>query len=168
MAILPTRTERTGADRAALYAGLRCARVMRRGVASAAVLGLATVGCAGAAPKHGLCVKVPQSIPSRAIVNSGRAIAVARGALVYVVLVETPPFGPPFPWGTVHSSDQHVLTPVRLCARTVASSLPVVVSAFRASSVGTATLTAPLVPLWRSRKSSLRQYEARVTIVHKG
>src|SRR5579862_9816373 len=134
---------------------------MRRVIAIAASAALATAGCGGAIENHSSgCEKTPQSIPTRAIVEGGTSVTIPRGGLIYVVLIEGPEYGPQFPWGAVRSSNHGVLTPVALCPRSVSSSLATTVSAFRATAPGSATLTAPLVAYYRTRKTGLRTYEA--------
>lgn len=91
------------------------------------------------------------------------------GTIVYVALVEPDAYTSPrhprgFPWLSTASSNPRVLVPTPLCAHTAIYSLPVSVSAFRATHAGEANLAAPLASPWRSLKTGLRPYQSTVTI----
>jgi hypothetical protein len=100
------------------------------------------------------------------------------GAFVYVELVEaekylswSPGTKPPpgvFPWAAARSSDPSVLRRVALCPNSGASTLPVVVYAFRALTPGTTTLTAPIAQAWKrvkpARRRGLHPYRATVIV----
>jgi hypothetical protein len=97
------------------------------------------------------CVTVPTSIPSNRLLTTDDAhLTVPVNAIVWVVLVEADKYTahPGFPWVTPITSDRAVLAPVRLCKRTLVSSLPDKIRAFKALRPGTATLKARLAPGW--------------------
>ena len=123
------------------------------------------VNACGSSAKQA-CVSVPQTIPNASLVTSGSKLTVHVGATVYVVLVEpaSSTDAPGFPWLTPTASDPTVLTPVRLCKRVRASSLPLSVTGFRAVHPGTAILNARLAPRWRSLKTTLRDSRSTITV----
>ena len=110
--------------------------------------------------------------------KSGATLTVKVGAVVYVELVEAEkylswPAGtkpPPrvFPWAVARSSGPSVLRRVALCPSSGASTLPVVVYAFRALTPGTSTLTAPIAQAWKhikpARRRGLHPYRATVIV----
>lgn len=74
-----------------------------------------------------------------------------------------------FPWAAARSSDPSVLRRVALCpSNGAASTLLVVVYAFRALTPGTATLTAPIAQAWKrvkpARRRGLHSYRATVIV----
>jgi hypothetical protein len=102
------------------------------------------------------------------LIPQGARITVAPGTIVYVALVEPEylqthyPRG--FPWLAATSSRPNVLARTPLCSEAGAYSLPVSVSAFRATGAGTATLTAKLAPAWRALKTGPRPYQSMLTV----
>ena len=139
---------------------------------------LAACGRAGTSPgKVPIgCVRSPTTLSIAP--ESGATLTVKVGAVVYVELVEAEkylswPAGtkpPPrvSPWAAARSSDPSVLRRVALCPSGGASTLPVVVYAFRAMSPGTAILTAPIAQAWTrvkpTRRRGLRPYRATVIV----
>lgn len=128
-----------------------------------AVLGIGA--CGGSSGDS--CVTVPEPISSASLITNGTKLTVRVGAIVYVVLVQSASYtaGPGFPWLTPRSSDLTVFAPLHLCKRTGASSLPLSVTGFRAVHPGTATLTAPLAPPWRSLKTRPSSSRSSVTVL---
>ncbi len=130
----------------------------------------------GEEPKD--CVRSPPRLPPSIAPESGAALTVQVGIVVYVELVEAEqylswPAGtkpPPrtFPWAAARSSDPRVLERVALCPSREVSTLPVMVYAFRALRAGTARLTAPIVPVWKrakpARRRGLHPYRATVIV----
>jgi hypothetical protein len=124
------------------------------------------------------CVKSPTTFLPNIAPESGATLTVKVGAVVYVELVEaekylswpagTKPPARVFPWATARSSDPSVLRRVALCPSSGASTLPVVVNAFRALTPGTATLTAPIAQAWKrvkpARRRGLHPYRATVIV----
>jgi hypothetical protein len=101
--------------------------------------------------KTASCVTVPTSFPSnRLLTTDDTHLTVPVNAIVWAALVEAEEYTVHrgFPWATPTTSDRAVLVPVRLCKRTLVSSLPDEINAFKAVSPGTATLTARLAPGW--------------------
>jgi hypothetical protein len=122
------------------------------------------------------CVRSPTtSLPAP---ERGATLTVKVGTVVYVELVEAEkylswPAGtkpPPrvFPWAAARSSDPSVLRRVALCPSSGASTLPIVVYAFRALTPGTTTLTAPIAQAWKrvkpARRRGLHPYRATVIV----
>ena len=127
----------------------------------------AEAGAGAAAPA---CVHRPASLPHGRAPANGATIRVPVGAVVYVVLILPDKYtgnGYPlgFPWQTTRSSDAAVLAHVALCPTQGFASLESVVSAFRAERPGTARLVAPLTMPWRSARTRLHAYRARVEVV---
>lgn len=124
------------------------------------------------------CVRSPTTFLPSIAPESGATLTVKVGAVVYVELVEAEkylswPAGtkpPPrvFPWAAARSSDPSVLQRVALCPSSGASTLPVVVYAFRALTPGTTTLTAPIAQAWKrvkpARRRGLHPYRATVIV----
>ena len=124
------------------------------------------------------CVRPPTTFLPRIAPESGATLTVKVGAVVYVELVEAEkylswPVGtkpPPrvFPWAAARSSDPSALRRVALCPGSGASTLPVVVYAFRALTPGTTTLTAPIAQAWKrvtaARRRGLHPYRATVIV----
>ncbi|MFZ2114323.1 MAG: hypothetical protein WAU77_11430 [Solirubrobacteraceae bacterium] len=124
------------------------------------------------------CVRSPTTLSPGIAAKSGATLTVKVGTFVYVELVEAEkylswPAGtkpPPrvFPWATARSSDPSVLRRVALCPSSGASTLPVVVYAFRALTPGTTALTAPIAQAWKrvkpARRRGLRLYRATVIV----
>lgn len=143
---------------------------MKLAAAIGAIVALAVAAC-GTSSAH-TRITVPQSIPNNRLLTSGTTLTVPVGTIVYVVLVEAEEYeighvgaeSPGFPWLTPTSSDRTVLAPVHLCKQTVASSLASTVTGFRAPRRGSATLTAPLAPGWRTGKIKPRAAADRVRI----
>jgi hypothetical protein len=124
------------------------------------------------------CGRSPTTFLPSIAPKSGATLTVKVGAFVYVELVEAekylswpagtkpPPRG--LPWAAARSSDPSVLRRVALCPSSGASTLPVVVYAFRALTPGTATLTAPIAQAWKhvkpARRRGLHPYRATVTV----
>jgi hypothetical protein len=141
---------------------------------------LAACGRAGAFPGESPngCVRSPTTFSSAIAPESGATLTVKGGAFVYVELVVAEkylswPAGtkpPPrvFPWAAARSSDPSVLRRVALCPSSGASTLPIVVYAFRALTPGTATLTAPIAQAWKrvkpARRRGLHPYHATVIV----
>jgi hypothetical protein len=142
---------------------------------------LAACGRPGTFPGKGpnACVRSPTTLSPGIAPESGATLTVKVGAFVYVELVEAEeylswPAGskpPPrvFPWAAARSSDPSVLRRVALCPSSgAASTLPVVVYAFRALTPGTATLTAPIAQAWEhvkpARRRGLHPYRATVIV----
>jgi hypothetical protein len=103
------------------------------------------------------------------VIPEGARATVTAGTIVYVALVEPDKYTSQrypqgFPWLSTASSNPHVLVPTPLCAHTAIYSLPVSLSAFRATHAGEATLAAPLASPWRSLKRGPRPYQSTVTI----
>lgn len=133
--------------------------------AAAAVSCIISVGCANAVARHSACLPQPVSLPTRLTATNGTKMTVTRGALIYVLLAAGPQSGPEFPWKPVRSSNTRVLAPVRLCRASVNSSLPRVISAFRARSAGSAILMAALRPYYRTHpQPGVRTYRAAVIV----
>jgi hypothetical protein len=149
------------------------------GVVLCAVV-FAACGRPGTSPGEGPngCVRSPTTFLSGIAPESGAALTVKVGAVVYVELVEaekylswpagTKPRARVFPWASARSSDPRVLRRVALCPSSGASTLPVVVYAFRALTPGTTTLTAPIAQVWKrvkpARRRSLHPYRATVIV----
>ncbi len=124
------------------------------------------------------CVKSPTTFLPSIAPESGATLTVKVGAVVYVELVvaekylswpaSTKPPPHVFPWVAARSSDHSVLRRVALCPSSGASTLPVVVYAFRALTPGTATLTAPIAQAWKrvkpARRRGLHPYRATVIV----
>ncbi|HSZ69568.1 MAG TPA: hypothetical protein VK756_04335 [Solirubrobacteraceae bacterium] len=141
---------------------------------------LAACGRAGAFAGEGPngCVRSPTTLSPGIAPKSGATLTVKLGAFVYVELVEaekylswpagTKPPPPVFPWAAARSSDPSVLRRVPLCPSSAASTLPVVLYAFRALTPGTATLTAPIAQAWKRvnpvRRRGLHPYRATVIV----
>jgi hypothetical protein len=144
------------------------------------VAALAACGRAGTFPGEGPngCVRSPATLSPGIAPESGATLTVKVGAFVYVELVVAEkylswPAGtkpPPrvYPWAAARSSDTSVLRRVPLCPSSGASTLPIVVYAFRALTPGTATLTAPIAQAWKRvepiRRRGLRPYRATVIV----
>lgn len=123
------------------------------------------------------CVKSPTTLSPSIAPKSGATLTVKVGAFVYVELVEAEkylswPTGtkpPPrvFPWAAARSSDPSMLRRVALCPSSGASTLPVVVYAFRALTPGTATLAAPIAQAWKRAKPARRRglHPYRTTVI---
>jgi hypothetical protein len=127
---------------------------------------LCAAGC-GASGQTGSCMPVPQTFPQNRLVASGATIHAPVGALLWVALAEPANLsdtGYPrsFPWLTPTSSDQSVLTAVRLCP--LQGTLPEKITAFRAVGHGDAILLAELAPPWRGRTHAPPSYRAAVVI----
>jgi hypothetical protein len=130
---------------------------------------LAACGRAGTFPGEGPngCVRSPTTFSTGIAPESGSTLTVKGGALVYVELVEAEKYlswaagtkPPPrvFPWAAARSSDPSVLQRVALCPSSGASTLSIVVYAFRALTPGTATLTAPIAQAWKHIKPARRR-----------
>jgi hypothetical protein len=119
------------------------------------------VGCLAAgsvsASATAACITTPVRIGRLALPN-GHKIRVRVRELVYVELVAPEKYSSPFPWLTPASSNSHVLKRVPLCATQFPlSTLSLGISAFRALHAGTASITAPLAPVWRALKPSRRR-----------
>jgi hypothetical protein len=141
---------------------------------------LAACGRPGTFPGKGPngCVRSPTTFLSGIAPESGATLTVKVGAFVYVELVVaekdlswaagTKPPPRVFPWAGARSSDPSVLRRVALCPSSGASTLPVVVYAFRALTPGTTTLTAPIAQAWKrvkpARRRGLRPYRATVIV----
>jgi hypothetical protein len=89
------------------------------------------------------------------------------GAVVFAVLAEDAQLTerPGFPWEAPRSFDRRVLSPVRLCKRTRASSRPIATAGFRAIGHGTATSAAPLTPGRRSAPHPPAPYRAFIRVL---
>jgi hypothetical protein len=140
----------------------------------------AACGRTGPVPGQGAsgCVRPPGTLSPNIAPESGATLTTKVGAFVYVELVEAesylswaPGTKPPpgvFPWAGARSSDSTVLRRVPLCPSTGASTLPIVVYAFRALTPGRAALTAPIAQAWKrlnpTRRRGLRPYRATVTV----
>jgi hypothetical protein len=151
------------------------------GALPGAVLCAAVLAACGSSvlPEEGSngCVRSPTTFSTGIAPESGSTLTVKVGALVYVELVETEKSlswsagtqPPPrvFPWTAARSSDASVLRRVALCPGSGASTLPVVVYAFRALTPGTATLTAPIAQAWKRVKPVRRRglHPYRVTVI---
>jgi len=141
---------------------------------------LAAYGGPGTSPGKGPngCVRSPTTFLPSIAPESGATLTVKAGAVVYVELVEaekylswpagTKPPARVFPWAAARSSDPSVLRRVALCPSSGASTLPVVVYAFRTLTPGTATLTAPIAQAWKrakpARRRGLHPYRATVIV----
>jgi hypothetical protein len=141
---------------------------------------LAACGRPGTFPGQGLnrCVRSPTTFSTGIAPESGSTLTVKVGAFVYVELVVAEKYlswsagtkPPPrvFPWAAARSSDPSVLRRVALCPSSGASTLPIVVYAFRALTPGTATLTAPIAQAWKhikpARRRGLHPYHATVIV----
>jgi hypothetical protein len=150
-----------------------------RGAVLCAVV-LAACGRPGTSPGEvpNGCVRSPTTLSPGIAPKSGATLTVKVGAVVYVELVEAEkylswPAGtkpPPrvFPWAAARSSGPSVLRRVALCPSSGASTLPVVVYAFRALTPGTSTLTAPIAQAWKrvkpARRRGLHPYRATVIV----
>ena len=105
---------------------------------------------------------------------SGGRVTARVGALMYALEAEPPtakwlatPIPSVWPWRAPQSSDTRALSPVRLCTNDYLNhAYPTRIYAFRATRAGTATLSAPLAPAWRSRSAARRPspYRATVTV----
>jgi hypothetical protein len=154
----------------------------RAGLLAGAALALALCGGCGSGGGGGeatgthsssetsACVRVPAAYTSRDLAQNGAALAIARGAVVFVALVEperyaTRGYPPGFPWQSPISSSATILAPVRICRAPLTFALAESVSAFRALRPGHATLAATLAPSWRSRARGLGDFRAVVTVV---
>jgi hypothetical protein len=140
---------------------------------------LAACGRADTSPGEGTdgCARSPTTLSPGIAPESGATLTVKMGAFVYVELVEaekylswTPGTKPPprvFPWAAARSSNPSVLRRVALCPSGGASTLPVVVYAFRALTPGTTTLTAPIAQAWKRVKSARRRglHPYRATVI---
>jgi hypothetical protein len=137
----------------------------RLGVVVASIVAVSLAGC-GAAATPG-CVSVPRSIPNRVLADPDARLTVHLGDVVYAVLVEADEYTdhPGFPWQTPRSSQGRVLTAVRLCKETGASSLPVEVFGFRAVGKGAAALSAALTADWRRAGKRPGTYRALVKVL---
>jgi hypothetical protein len=148
---------------------------------SAVLCAVVLAACGSSAlPEEGSngCVRSPTALSPSIAPESGATLTVKGGAFVYVELVEAEkylswPAGtkpPPrvFPWAAARSSDSSVLRRVALCPSSGASTLPVVVYAFRALTPGTATLTAPIAQAWKhvkpARRRGLHPYRATAIV----
>lgn len=146
-----------------------------------AVLCAAALAACGSSATQGEgpngCVRSPTTLSPGIAPESGATLKVKVGAFVYVELVvaekylswpagtKPPPRG--FPWAAARSSDPSVLRRVALCpSGGAASTLPIVVYAFRALRTGSSTLTAPIAHAWMrvkpARRRGLRPYRATV------
>lgn len=148
---------------------------------SAVLCAVVLVACGrpGTFPGKGLndCVRSPTTFLPGIAPESGATLTVKVGAVVYVELVEAEkylswPAGtkpPPrvFPWAAARSSDPSVLRRIALCPSSGASTLPIVVYAFRALTPDTATLTAPIAQAWKRVKPARRRglHPYRVTVI---
>jgi hypothetical protein len=124
--------------------------------------GAAARASAGAAS----CMRLPRTF--HPYVASGSSVTVHVGATVWAVEGEPDKYTsrPGFPWLSVQSSDARVLAPIRLCTTKVGSfGVPEHVYAFRATSAGSVTLSAPLAPSWRSATSRPPPYRGSVKVV---
>jgi hypothetical protein len=153
----------------------RDAVVSAVGLRSSAVLsGLAVLcvaGCGQGSVQSDSCVSVPQMFRQDRLVASGATIHVPVGAVLWVALVESAEYSASryptsFPWLTPTSSNQDVISPVRLCPRRSMYSLPVRIAGFRAVGDGDAILLAKLAPRWRGRTRAVQNYRATVIVGH--
>jgi hypothetical protein len=115
------------------------------------------------------CLTEPRSIPQSELVENGRTIVAHVGTVVFVALVEPehylrPSYPTIFPWQPPTSADRNVLGQVRLCPSHGASSLPVSYAAFRAIAAGRTTVSASLVPQWRTERNKPPRYRATVVV----
>lgn len=139
---------------------------------------LATAGAAAAAAaghaggEERACLLAPVKLGGHAV-GSGQTVRVPVGAVVYVELAESEKYlngslPRSFPWSTPVSSSPSILRPVALCRAPRVSTLPVRVSAFRASHPGTVRVAAPLAGAWRAlapaRRRGLHAYAATVIV----
>jgi hypothetical protein len=130
-----------------------------------AVVAVVITAC-GNSSRAAACARIPQSIPTNRLLTSGTILRVPVGATVYVALVEPEVYTnqPGFPWMTPSSTDHTVLAPEHLCKQSGASTLPIVVTGFRAVSPGKATIRAPLSKPWRSRATKPQPAIDHVTV----
>jgi hypothetical protein len=91
------------------------------------------------------------------------------GTVRYVALVEPEidlSAGHPseFPWLPPSASNHRVLAQVQLCTQSV-TTLPVLLTAFRAVSPGHAELHAPISPAWSTLTSAPPPYRSMVDVI---
>jgi hypothetical protein len=104
------------------------------------------------------------------VLSSGSHVKVRSGALVYVELVRSgryqlSHYPSSFPWDAARVSPSDVLAEQRACPLKAPATEPLKIAVFRASRLGSATITAELDSRWRHVAAGPHAYRAVVAVV---